>query len=155
MMTRQPPPPAGGGRGSFQVVTQTLQVATEGGGQMIDLTPDVSRLLGNTDLVDGQVTVFVPGSTASVTTIEYEPGLQKDFPAALEKVAPRGETYEHDKTWHDGNGHSHVRASLVGPSLTVPFHQGRLLLGTWQQVVLVDWDNRSRRREIVFQFIGV
>lgn len=150
-----PQPPAGGGQGSnLRVITQSLQVATEGGGQMLDLTPDISRLLSNTDMLDGQVTVFVPGSTASVTTIEFEPGLQRDFPDALERFAPRDSEYQHDKTWHDGNGHSHVRASMIGPSLTVPFHKGRLMLGTWQQVVVVDWDNRARRREIVFQFIG-
>jgi secondary thiamine-phosphate synthase enzyme len=121
---------------------------------MVDLTPDVSRLLGNIQFKEGQVTVFVPGSTASITTIEFEPGLKQDFPNAMEKLAPRGAEYEHDNTWHDGNGHSHVRASMVGPSVTIPFHKGRLMLGTWQQIVLVDWDNRARRREVIFQFIG-
>ncbi len=121
---------------------------------MIDLTPDASRLLASAGLQEGQVTIFVPGSTASVTTIEFEPGLKKDFPRALEHVAPEADSYEHDNTWHDGNGHSHVRAALVGPALVVPFQKGRLLLGTWQQIVLVDWDNRARRREVVFQFIG-
>ena len=148
-----PAPPSHSG-GNVKVVTQTLELATQGGGQMVDLTPDASRLLGKTGMQEGQVTIFVPGSTASVTTIEFEPGLKKDFPEALEHVAPSDAEYEHDSTWHDGNGHSHVRASLVGPSLVVPFMNGRLLLGTWQQIVLVDWDNRARRREIVFQYIG-
>jgi len=131
-----------------------MTVATEGGGHMIDLTPDVSRILASSGISEGQVTIFNPGSTASVTTIEFEPGLKRDFPEAMEKVAPSSGNYEHDNTWHDGNGHSHVRASLVGPSLVVPFMQGRLMLGTWQQIVLVDWDNRSRRREVIFQFMG-
>ncbi|MFH0883774.1 MAG: secondary thiamine-phosphate synthase enzyme YjbQ [bacterium] len=149
-----PTPPHGTSGGTLKVVTQTLDLATQGGGQMIDLTPDASRLLASAGLQEGQVTIFIPGSTASVTTIEFEPGLKKDFPNALEHVAPVDAEYEHDNTWHDGNGHSHVRAALVGPSLVVPFQKGRLLLGTWQQIVLVDWDNRARRREIVFQFIG-
>ena len=154
MNLQRPGPTPSGGGGKLKIVTQTLDLATQGNGQMIDLTPDASRLLASVGLQEGQVTIFAPGSTASVTTIEFEPGLKKDFPEAMEKVAPSDAEYEHDNTWHDGNGHSHVRASLVGPSLVVPFHGGRLLLGTWQQVVLVDWDNRARRREIVFQFIG-
>lgn len=161
-----PPPPGGGGMGhpggptarrgggGVHVVTQSLPVGTEGHGHMVDLTTDVSRLLKSVGMQAGNVTIFVPGSTASITTIEFEPGLKQDLPAAMEKLAPEEGTYEHDKTWHDGNGHSHVRASVVGPSLTVPFSQGRLLTGTWQQIVLVDWDNRSRRREVILQFIG-
>ena len=98
--------------------------------------------------------MFVTGSTAGVTTIEFEPGLLEDLPAAFERLAPQGLRYRHDETWHDGNGHSHVRASLLGPSLLVPFEDGRLLLGTWQQIVLVDFDNRPRRREIVVQLQG-
>jgi secondary thiamine-phosphate synthase enzyme len=147
-------PAHGTSGGNLKVLTQSLDLATQGDGQMIDLTPDASRLLASAGMQEGQVTIFVPGSTASVTTIEFEPGLKKDFPNALEHIAPADAEYEHDNTWHDGNGHSHVRASLVGPSLVVPFLKGRLLLGTWQQIVLVDWDNRARRREIIFQFIG-
>lgn len=160
MMRRQqggPPPPPGAPGGpskGFRVVTHTLQIATRGDGQMVDLTPDLSRLLKSVGMKEGQVTAFVPGSTASITTIEFEPGLKEDFPATMEKIAPKGASYEHDNTWHDGNGHSHVRASVIGPSLTIPFSQGRLLLGTWQQVVLNDWDNRGRTRDLVFQFIG-
>lgn len=162
-----PPPPGGGGTppmpgripqhqsgGGLKLVSMTLPVGTEGGGQMVDITPDLSRLLKSSGLHDGNVTIFVPGSTASVTTIEFEPGLKVDFPALMERIAPVDAEYKHDQTWHDGNGHSHVRASLVGPSLVVPFGGGRLLTGTWQQVVLVDWDNRARRRELILQFIG-
>lgn len=153
-LQRPAPPPSSRSGGNLKIVTQSLDLATQGGGQMVDLTADVSRLLTSSGLQEGQVTVFVPGSTASVTTIEFEPGLKKDFPKAMELIAPSDAEYEHDNTWHDGNGHSHVRASLIGPSLVVPFQGGRLLLGTWQQIVLVDWDNRARRREVIFQFIG-
>ena len=104
--------------------------------------------------VHGQALVFVPGSTAGVTTIEFEEGLLEDFPALFDRIAPRGAGYQHEARWHDGNGHSHVRASLLGPSLTVPFSDGRLLLGTWQQVVLVDFDVRPRRREVIVQLTG-
>lgn len=148
------PGASGGGSGNLSIVTQTIQVTTDGHGHMVDLSSDVSRLLRSSGMREGQVTVFVPGSTASITTIEFEPGLKEDFPGAMEKIAPADAEYEHDNTWHDGNGHSHVRASLVGPSLTVPFSQGRLMTGQWQQIVLVDWDNRARTRDVVLQYIG-
>jgi len=96
----------------------------------------------------------VGGSTAGITTMEYEPGLIEDLPAAFERLVPRGHHYHHEEAWHDGNGHAHVRASLVGPSLTVPFRKGKLLLGTWQQIVVVDFDNRPRQRDIVVQLTG-
>ena len=102
----------------------------------------------------GIVTIFIAGSTAAVTTIEYEPGLKTDFPKMLSRIAPNNIGYEHDKTWHDGNGHSHVRASLVGPSLTIPFKDSRLLLGTWQQIVVVEMDIRERERKIILQIMG-
>jgi secondary thiamine-phosphate synthase enzyme len=149
----QPRRQAGGSNG-LRVETAFLPVATDGNGQMINLSPDVSRLLSGFGMANGNVTVFCPGSTGSVTTIEFEPGLERDFPKAMEIVAPQDEIYDHNERWHDGNGHSHVRASLVGPSLTIPFFQGRLLTGQWQQVVFIDWDNKSRRRELVVQFIG-
>jgi len=98
--------------------------------------------------------VFVPGSTGGITTIEYEPGLKRDLPEALDKIAPMNKTYHHDATWGDGNGFAHVRAAFIGPSLTVPFSDGRLHLGTWQQIVLLDFDNRSRHRRIVVQIMG-
>jgi len=107
-----------------------------------------------TKLKNGIVTVFVPGSTGALTTIEYEPGLLKDFPNLLERVAPKNLAYEHEKRWHDGNGHSHVRASLIGPDLTVPFSNGRLTLGTWQQIIFVELDVRSRARNLILQIMG-
>ena len=102
----------------------------------------------------GILTVFVPGATAGVTTIEYEPGLVHDLKEAFEKIAPRRGEYMHNARWGDGNGFSHVRASFLGPALTVPFGDKGLTLGTWQQIVLVDFDNRPRTREVIFQFIG-
>ena len=111
------------------VITKTIQVKSVGEGDVINLTEQTSRIVEESKIVNGIVTVFVSGSTAAVTTIEYEPGLKHDFPAMLSRVAPSNIGYEHDNTWHDGNGHSHVRASLVGPSLTIPFVNGNLLLG--------------------------
>lgn len=121
---------------------------------MIDITGDLTEVLRATGFKDGLLTAFVPGSTAALTTIEYERGLLKDLPRALERLAPRNIPYEHDKTWHDRNGHSHVRASIVGPGLTVPFRDGRLTLGMWQQVVLVELDTRSRSRQLIVQIMG-
>ena len=105
-------------------------------------------------LTGGTVTVFIPGSTAGVTTVEYEPGLVADLGNLWERIAPRGIDYQHDQRWHDGNGHSHVRASLLGASLAVPFHNGKLLLGTWQQIIVVDFDNRARSRQVILQIMG-
>jgi len=121
---------------------------------MIDITSGVQDMLYASGLKDGIVTVFVPGSTASITTIEYEPGLLRDFPRAMEKLAPREAHYDHDARWGDGNGHSHVRASTIGPGLVVPFQNGRLMLGTWQQIVFVDFDNRPRARNVIVQAMG-
>lgn len=136
------------------VFTKTLSFKTNGNDDMADITQEVQDTLSESGLSDGIVTVFVPGSTASVTTIEYEPGLLGDFPRAMEKLAPKGIHYDHDARWGDGNGHSHVRASVIGPSLVVPFQNGRLLLGTWQQVVFVDFDNRPRSRNVIVQAMG-
>lgn len=138
----------------MSIVTDTLPVSTRGDSQILDLTPQVQGLLAKHRFRHGQALVFVPGSTAGVTTIEYEPGLLEDLPAAFERIAPRGMRYRHEEAWHDGNGHAHVRASLLGPSLVVPFRDGALLLGTWQQIVLVDFDNRPRKREVVVQLSG-
>jgi secondary thiamine-phosphate synthase enzyme len=121
---------------------------------MIDITRQTEEAIKASKLQDGIVTIFVSGSTAAVTTIEYEPGLRKDFPKMLARIAPKEIEYEHDNTWHDGNGHSHVRASLIGPSLTVPFKNKSLMLGTWQQIVLLEMDIRPRERKIVLQMIG-
>ena len=136
------------------VITKTIQVKSVGEGDVINLTEQTSRIVEECKIVNGTVTVFVSGSTAAVTTIEYEPGLEHDFPAMLSRLAPSNIEYEHDNTWHDGNGHSHVRASLVGPSLTIPFVNRNLLLGTWQQIVLIEMDTQSRRRNIVVQVMG-
>ncbi|MDZ7267177.1 MAG: secondary thiamine-phosphate synthase enzyme YjbQ [candidate division KSB1 bacterium] len=136
------------------IFTTTLSVATRGFTDIRDLTPQIRAALQESGLQNGSVTVFVAGSTAGITTIEFEPGLLQDLPAAFEKIAPMHAAYAHDNTWHDGNGYAHVRAALLGPSLVAPFSRGELLLGTWQQIVLVDFDNRPRHREIVAQFAG-
>ena len=135
-------------------VTERIRRETRGDDDIQDLSRDVQALVDRHSLREGQVLIFVPGSTAGLTTIEFEPGLLRDLPAAFERLAPRGLRYHHEDTWHDGNGHSHVRASLLGPSLTVPVTAGKLVLGTWQQIVLVDFDNRPRRRELVVQLWG-
>ncbi len=138
----------------MEIATSRLQVHSEGENDIIDLTPQLAERVLKSGLREGFVNVFVSGSTGAVTTIEYEDGLRKDFPAMLERVAPKNIGYDHEKRWHDGNGHSHVRASLIGSSLTVPFQDSRLLLGTWQQVVFIELDVHSRKREIVLQIIG-
>ncbi|MGP8124846.1 MAG: secondary thiamine-phosphate synthase enzyme YjbQ [Nitrososphaerales archaeon] len=136
------------------VVTKHVQIVSGGENDVIDLTQEVQRCVSETKLTKGVVILFVSGSTGAVTTMEYEPGLVKDFPAMLERAAPKSHAYEHQKTWHDNNGHSHVKASLVGPSLAVPFVDGKLTLGTWQQVVFVELDVRPRTRKIVLQIVG-
>jgi secondary thiamine-phosphate synthase enzyme len=136
------------------VVTRTLTVETRGNCDMIDITLEVTREVNNSGLRNGIVTIFVSGSTAAVTTIEYESGLISDFKNAWERNVPRNIPYQHDQKWGDGNGYSHIRASIQGPSLTIPFADRRLAVGTWQQVVLVDFDNRPRSRKIVLQLLG-
>ena len=138
----------------MQIFSQDLNLKTCKETDIVDITQAVVDVVKKSDLSDGIVTIFVPGSTGAVTTIEYEPGLRKDFPAALERLVPKHLTYEHEKTWHDGNGHSHVTASLLGPSLTVPFRKHQLLVGTWQQIVFIELDIRSRSRNIVVQVMG-
>ena len=138
----------------MSVEHRELKVSTGGDGEMHDLTEKVNALVAASEIANGMALVFVPGSTAGVTTIEYEPGLLEDFPAAIERLAPQGLEYAHDRRWHDGNGHSHVRASLLGPSLTVPIANGELALGTWQQIVLVDFDNRARQRRVLVTILG-
>ena len=134
--------------------TDRANLRTSGDGHVIDITDLVAERVRQAGLREGLVTVFVPGSTAGVTTVEYEPGLVKDLQELFERIAPSGAHYHHDLRWGDGNGHSHVRASLLGPSLTVPVEDGRMTLGTWQQIVLIDMDNRPRSREIVIQTMG-
>lgn len=136
------------------VVTKQLSVNTRGEGDILDVTEDVAEAVIESSLKNGVVTIFVPGSTGALTTIEYEPGLLKDLPNVLERVAPKRLEYEHERRWHDGNGHSHVRASIIGPCLTVPFVNGRLTLGTWQQIVFLELDVHSRSRQLILQIIG-
>lgn len=136
------------------VFGRVLQIKSKGENDIIDLTEQTSKVVLDSKLADGIVTVFVVGSTAAITTIEFERGLAKDFPEMLSRVAPKEFPYEHEKMWRDGNGHSHVRASLIGPSLTVPFKDRQLILGTWQQIVMIELDTRKRERKIVVQVIG-
>jgi secondary thiamine-phosphate synthase enzyme len=136
------------------VVSRSLQISSAGENDVIDLTEGVRNAVKEARLGSGIVTVFVPGSTGAVTTMEYEPGLVKDFPRMLERASPKSISYEHHKTWNDENGRSHVKASLVGPSITVPFVGGELVLGTWQQIVFIELDTRPRRRDIVVQILG-
>ena len=123
-------------------------------GEIQDITEKVQTLFGNGRIRNGIALLFVPGSTGALTTIEYEPGLLEDFPAMLDRVAPSNISYEHEKRWHDGNGRSHVRASLLGPDLMIPIMNGKLVLGTWQQIVFVELDVRPRTRKIVVQVVG-
>jgi secondary thiamine-phosphate synthase enzyme len=140
---------------AVKVVTRSFGVKSEGENQVIDITDEVRRAASGGGLASGVATVFVVGSTAAITTMEYEPGLAKDFPEMLERVAPKdGVEYEHQRRWHDGNGHSHVKASMVGPDLSIPFVDGELVLGEWQQVVLVEFDVRPRSRKVVVQLMG-
>lgn len=136
------------------VLTKTIQVKSKGEPDIIDITDQTAQIIEESKIENGLVTIFVSGSTAAVTTIEYEPALRSDFPEMLERVAPKDLEYKHDNTWHDGNGHSHVRASLIGPSLTVPIIDGKMALGTWQQIVLLELDTGPRSRNIILQFIG-
>ncbi len=136
------------------VTTKTITIKSKGEDDIIDITQEVAEIVQESKIRNGNVTLFVSGSTASITTIEYEPGLVKDFPRMLARLAPQDIEYAHEKMWHDGNGHSHVKASLLGPSLTIPFKDNQLLLGTWQQIVFVEFDTRSRARNLVVQLLG-
>ena len=136
------------------VITKTIEINSKGENDMVDITDQTLKAILESKLDNGIVIIFVSGSTAAVTTIEYEPGLRSDFPMMLNRIIPKDIEYKHDETWHDGNGHSHVRASLIGPSLTVPFKDGNLILGTWQQIVFIELDTRSRERRITLQIIG-
>ena len=138
----------------MNVITKRFEIKSKGENDMIDITDNISKGVIESEIKNGNVTIFVSGSTGALTTIEYEPGLQIDFPKMLSRIAPDDLDYGHEQMWHDGNGRSHVKASLVGPSLTVPFEDGQLLLGTWQQIVFLELDTKSRKRSIVFQIIG-
>jgi secondary thiamine-phosphate synthase enzyme len=136
------------------VYSARFSVQTQGNDDMLDITGQVEQALLQSGCLNGIATVFVVGSTAAITTIEYEPGLQQDMARVMERIAPRDEFYAHEARWKDDNGHSHIRASILGPSLTVPFVNGQLVIGTWQQIVLVDFDTRPRTRTIHVQIIG-
>jgi len=136
------------------VHTTTVKIQTSGHGHTIDLTSTAQQWLQQVNVAQGQVTLFVPGSTAAITTIEYEPGALRDLEEALERLAPSNREYHHDRRWGDGNGFSHLRAAVLGPSITIPVAEGKMLLGTWQQLVLVECDVRDRRRSIIMSFVG-
>jgi len=136
------------------IKTTKLRLDTRGRDDMLDITGKVEEAVSNANVKDGIVTIFISGSTGSVTTIEYEPGLIKDIKDAGERLAPSSKSYAHNETWGDGNGHSHIKASIIGPSLTVPFEKGKMTLGTWQQIVVIDHDTRARSREVMIQVMG-
>ncbi len=136
------------------VITKQIKISSKSENDIIDITEQVADAISESGISNGTITVFVSGSTGAITTIEYEPGLVKDFPEMLSRISPDDINYEHEQRWHDGNGRSHVKASLVGPSLTVPFKDGQLLLGTWQQIVFLELDTRARTRTLVLQIIG-
>jgi secondary thiamine-phosphate synthase enzyme len=136
------------------IITEKISLSTKGNPDLIDITVNVADILSSSGLKKGSLTVFVVGSTAAITTFEYESGLVSDMRDFYEKLVPQNKHYSHDETWGDANGFSHLRAALQGPSLTIPFENAKLMLGTWQQIVLADFDNRPRKREVVVQIIG-
>lgn len=138
----------------IEIFTGNISVKSKGSCDIIDITGLIRKFILDAEFDEGQILIFVSGSTAALTTIEFEPGLLKDYPNFFEKIIPSSGNYEHNNTWHDGNGHSHVRASLQGPSITVPFKHGELLLGTWQQIILIDFDNSPRKRDLILQITG-
>jgi secondary thiamine-phosphate synthase enzyme len=133
---------------------EMISLSTKGFSDILDITHHVDRVIDRSKIENGLVTVFCPGSTGAVTTIEYESGVLRDLQKAIEKIVPSDIPYEHDKRWGDGNGFSHVRAALMKPSLTIPLIKGKLTLGTWQQIVFIDFDNRKRERNLIVQIIG-
>ncbi|MGI8833668.1 MAG: secondary thiamine-phosphate synthase enzyme YjbQ [Nitrososphaeraceae archaeon] len=138
----------------MKVITKIVQPRSSKENDIIDFTVQTSEALKESKLENGIVTAFVSGSTAAITTIEYEPGLRHDFPKMFSRIVHKDVQYHHDETWHDGNRHSHVRASLIGPSLSIPFSNGQLILGTWQQIVMLELDTRLRERVITLQILG-
>ncbi len=139
----------------MDIYTEYLSLQSRGFNDIIDISSRLNEILHDSGFTEGQMTIFVSGSTAGITTIEYEPGLLRDLPEFFEGIIPMKKSYHHDQTWHDGNGYAHLRSSLIKPFFTVPFQAGRLLLGTWQQIVFIDFDNRSRQRKLVVQMIGM
>ena len=138
----------------MKVERSRIPIRSRGFSDVIDITPEVSAALKESEIANGLLTVFIPGSTGTITTIEYEEGVIEDLKAAVERIAPSNIPYKHDQKWGDGNGFSHVRAALMKPDLTIPVLDGRLMLGTWQQIVFIDFDNRARSRELIVQILG-
>ena len=136
------------------VITRQISLQTKGECDIVDITPQIEQQVAEVDINNGTVTVFVAGSTAGISTIEFESGLLSDFKSMWEQITPKNIPYDHDRRWGDGNGYSHVRASLLGASIVIPFSDRRLTLGTWQQIALIDFDNRPRSRQIVVQIMG-
>ena len=139
----------------FKLKTDSIQISLATGCDIKNITSQVNQMVMESTIENGVVNIFVVGSTGSVTTIEHEPGVVEDLKRAIDDIAPQGIEYEHEKVWHDGNGHSHVQAALIGPSLSIPVRSSRLKLGTWQQVVVINHDNKSRKREIEVTITGV
>lgn len=138
----------------LDVKTKIINIHTNGFTDIIDITHHLIEFVNDCGLYEGQLSVFVPGSTAGLTHIEYEPGLLRDLPELFEKLVPSNKTYHHDDTWHDGNGHSHLRSALIKSNMIFPFYENQLILGTWQQIILIDFDNRPRQRRLVLQAMG-
>jgi len=136
------------------VHTDTIALETQGFSDVLDITPGVEGILSESGLNEGSITIFCKGSTGTVSTIEFEPGVVGDFKRTIERIVPESDHYDHNERWGDGNGFSHVRAALMKPSITVPFIEGRMALGTWQQIVFIDFDNRPRAREVIVQVMG-
>jgi secondary thiamine-phosphate synthase enzyme len=136
------------------VKTGSIQLSTRGNADVKEITTEIARVVNASEMRNGTVTIFCPSSTSALTTIEYESGCVNDLRRLFEEIIPQNREYAHNAKWHDGNGHSHIRAALLGPSLTIPFVEGRLTLGTWQQIIYVDFDVRSRQRDLVVQIIG-
>ena len=136
------------------VKTGSIQLSTRGNADVHDITTEIAQVVSESELENGTVTIFCPSSTSALTTIEYESGCVSDLQRLFEEIIPQNREYAHNARWHDGNGHSHIRAALLGPSLTIPFVGRNLTLGTWQQVIYVDFDVRSRHRELILQIIG-
>jgi secondary thiamine-phosphate synthase enzyme len=136
------------------VKTGSIQLSTRGNADAQDITSEIAQVINTSEVRNGTVTIFCPSSTSALTTIEYESGCVSDLRRLFDEIIPQNREYAHNARWHDGNGHSHIRAALLGPSLTIPFIEGSLTLGTWQQVIYVDFDVRSRQRELVLQIIG-
>ena len=131
-----------------------INIKTEDEVDLVDITEDIQKVVNKSSVTEGIACIFVPGSTGSLTTIEYESGLKKDFPKMLQNIAPKGIRYDHHETWHDNNGHSHVRASLIGPSITIPIQNRKIIHGTWQQIVFVELDTKKRNRDIIVEIVG-